>query len=84
MDNLYTIENGANCSCGKAHVMPVKDIIVEKGAINLLPSLLNKYSCKKPFVIFDKNTYEVAGKKVLEILDKNSISYSSYKFNENN
>lgn len=84
MNKVYLIENGENCSCGKKHVMPVKEIVVEKGALNLLPTIIKKYSCKKPFILSDKNTYLAAGERVVEILKDNGINFTSYVINVDN
>lgn len=71
-----------NCPCGKEHKMTVKDIIVKSGAIKELPALINKYNAKKPFILADINTFSVAGKAVLAVLDEANISYSKYVFKE--
>lgn len=82
MNKDYLIKDGESCSCGKAHILPVKEIIVEDGAILKLPELIKKYNSKRPFILADKNTYKVAGKKVAEVLEKANISYSKYVFEE--
>ena len=76
----FIIENGKNCSCGKEHVLTIKDIVVKKDAILDIPMLLEKYGGKHPFILADKNTYNAAGKKVVERLQKLNIPYSEYVF----
>ena len=59
------------CSCGRKHEILVDDIIIESRAINQLPSILKraKYAEKKHIVmICDETTYQVAGKKVEELV----------------
>ena len=56
------------CSCGKDHQIPLPKIIVKSGAVFELPFLLKDYGVKKAQIIADVNTYNVAGKKVCEIL----------------
>lgn len=68
------------CECGKTHTASVDKIIVEKGAINKLPQLIAQYNAKKVFVLADKNTFMVAGEKVLGILDNAGIKYSKHVF----
>ena len=70
--------SSVNCACGKKHVASVDKIIVEKGAINYLPQLIKEYSAKKVFVLCDVNTFEVAGKLVVNVLEKNGIAFSKY------
>ena len=71
-----------DCSCGKEHKTCVKDIIVKSRAINDIPILIKKFNAKKPFILADVNTFSVAGKTVLEILDEQNIAYSHYIFND--
>lgn len=61
-----------NCPCGKEHIFTSK-VIVEKGAIKKLPSILKEMKCQSAFILADKNTYSAAGEKVSEILKKNGI-----------
>ncbi len=68
------------CACGKVHKTEVKDIIVKSGAINELPRLIKKFNSKKPYILADVNTFSVAGKAILEILEKQNIEYSKYVF----
>lgn len=59
------------CSCGKEHNIYVKDIIIEAGALNKLPQVIDKdeYSkYKRPCIICDDNTYIAAGEKVKELV----------------
>jgi len=68
------------CACGRAHVTTVDEVIVGHGVINKIPWLLEKYACKKPFVLMDCNTYQAAGKRVCQLLADHGIAYSSYVF----
>lgn len=59
------------CSCGRKHEIVVDDIIIESGAINQLPEILERpdYADKKSCVmICDENTYEAAGKQIEKLL----------------
>lgn len=69
-----------NCPCGKIHSAPIDKIIAEAGALSRLPDVIKDYGAKKAFVFADKNTYEAAGKRVLELLAENDIAYSSFVF----
>lgn len=56
--------------------LDVKEISIEAGAILRLPDLfrdglLEPYGC--PLVICDRNTYEAAGRKVLELIKADCI-----------
>ena len=69
------------CSCGKNHSVGIEKIKVGKGVITQLPSVIKSYEGMKVFIIEDTHTYEVAGKKVEELL-KDKFKVSKYVFNE--
>ena len=69
--------DGAVCpSCGKRHFGLLRDYIAEENAIEKLPALLEKYGCKKPFVLCDPNTYRAAGMQVEDVLKRAGIAFS--------
>lgn len=56
-----------DCNCiQKKHTAPIKVIEISEGAIQKIPEILKDY--KKIFMVADKNTYEVAGKRVEQLL----------------
>ncbi|MDD4370023.1 MAG: sn-glycerol-1-phosphate dehydrogenase [Anaerostipes sp.] len=59
------------CSCGQKHEIVVDDIIIEAGAMKLLPEILQRdiYGEYKTLaMICDENTYKAAGKQVENLL----------------
>lgn len=68
-----------NCSCGKEHIFTSK-VVTEKGAVNKLPKILAEMNLKSAFIIADKNTYQAAGQRVLEILKSTGIKTKKYIF----
>ena len=66
------VENYLNCelecSCGKTHHVPIKDVIVSAGALNEVPALVKKYDYKHPYIICDEITYKVAAQRCEELL----------------
>ena len=63
-----------DCTCIKGkHTAPIKVLEVSQGAIEKVADILKDY--KKIFMVADKNTYEIAGKKVEQLL-KNSGNLS--------
>ena len=72
--------NKKNCKCGKEHIFTSK-VITEKGAINKLPLILSELKANSAFIIADKNTYTVAGKSVVDILNKSGFRTYEYVFN---
>ena len=77
MRNKFEI---ANCPCGKKHIADIDNIIVENGAINRLPEVINGYGAKKAFIPAYVNTYKAAGERTVSILCENSVPFSSYVF----
>lgn len=65
-------------SCGNYHGIGIKKILIEKGAVNKLAQVISEFKEKRIFVVADRNTDEVAGKKVSELLEQNG--YNAYKF----
>ena len=59
------------CSCGKFHSVEIENILVGNGVITELETVIKNYVGKKVFIIEDKHTYEVAGKRVEELLTAN-------------
>ena len=72
-----------DCICGKEHVFTSK-VIIEKGAINRLPSIFKEMNLHSAFIIADNNSYSAAGEKVLEILKKAGIKTANYIFFKDN
>jgi len=69
------------CSCGISHKVDIQTIKIGHGVINELPKLLKEFENKKLFIIEDQNTYEIAGKKVEQLLKEN-FQVSQYNFRE--
>ena len=61
------------CSCGKTHYAPIKAIRVCKEAIRQLPDYVRNGGYKKPYIICDKNTYEIAAKECGELLIQSGL-----------
>lgn len=56
------------CSCGRTHFAPIKAVNISKGAINSLPEYVRAFDYHRPYILCDKTTYEVAGKKCAQLL----------------
>ena len=61
-------KEGFECRCGKHHAVDLDYLDISAGAIDRLPEVISLLSVKKPFIVCDKNTYEVAGKRAEELL----------------
>ena len=65
------------CSCGRTHKSLFAHYIFEPGAIEKLPALLAELGYKRPYLISDTHTHEIAGKQVEETLKKADIRFAS-------
>ena len=74
--------NGQKCACGKEHVLPKSKVISGQNVLESIVEVVKDFNAKKVFVLSDKNTFSVCANKVLQILDKNDIKYTSYSFND--
>ncbi len=69
---------GYDCECGKHHVCELKYLKIGRGVVENVPDMIAAMGKKKPFVVCDENTYEVAGRRVCEILDAAGIAHGCY------
>lgn len=58
------------CSCGRTHFAPIKAVKIGKGALNSLPGYVRDFGYHKPYILCDKVTYEVAGKRCQQLLEE--------------
>ncbi len=57
-----------DCSCGHHHSFSVHDMSIGKGVIADLPRMAAPFKDGTVLVVFDNHTYEVAGKRAVELL----------------
>ena len=69
-----------DCACGKRHSPGVAKVIIEKGAVKALPTLLEEIGAKKPFLLSGHDTWSAAGEAVCNVLNEAGISYAEYVF----
>lgn len=69
-----------DCSCGKHHNFSVHDMSIRKGAIEDLPKMAEPFKDGKILVVFDNHTYEVAGKRAVELLKENGFNVKELLF----
>lgn len=69
-----------DCSCGRHHNFSVHEMSIRKGAIEDLPKMAEPFKDGKILVVFDNNTYKVAGKKAVELLEANGFNIKTLLF----
>jgi len=73
----YTIHP---CPCGKEHVCSVEHVVIEEGALQKIPHLLQLAGAYRPFLVMDQHTRLAAGDQVMRLLDADSIDYHQYTY----
>ena len=56
------------CECGKEHYAPLKAVSIRPGALSDFPAYIREFGFQKPYLICDSVTFEVAGRRCMEIL----------------
>lgn len=67
-----------SCSCGREHRAPIKSIQIGEDALLRLPELISGSESKRPFLIYDSTTFQIAGEAVEKLLTQSKLSYSRY------
>ena len=57
-----------SCSCGKEHYAPLKHVSIRKNALENLPVYAQEMGFQSLYLICDKITYDIAGKRCMELL----------------
>lgn len=57
-----------NCECGKKHSIEIRNIEIGKGVSARVPEIIADFKSRRALLVADKNTYNVAGKKVEALL----------------
>ncbi|MBQ4269191.1 MAG: sn-glycerol-1-phosphate dehydrogenase [Clostridia bacterium] len=68
------------CSCGRKHSFNVNALSIGKGAMEDLPKMAEPFKSGKILVVFDNNTYEVAGKKAVGLLKEHGFRVKELLF----
>lgn len=70
------------CGCGKSHKIDLPKLVIENNAIKKLPEIIKELGAKKPFVLFDVNTFSVVGNSICKVLDDALINYTTFTIKE--
>jgi len=82
LELAHLLNNPIPCSCGRTHFAGIEHVEVCDGALDKVAAIVRKSGYGKPFLIADCNTYEVAGKTVMEKLAGEGITASSFVFED--
>ena len=60
-----------DCQCGRTHTVPVKKIIYEEDALDVLPDMLGGFiDSRSILIVADSRTFSIAGRDACRILEK--------------
>lgn len=63
-----------SCECGQVHEVPVREVLIEAGAVNRAAEVMRRQNLEGPvFLLADENTYRVAGERVSSVLGRAGI-----------
>lgn len=66
------------CDCGRTHNCQVKTVEIGRHVLEKIPALLRKENKQKAYIIADKNTYQAAGERLVQIFKKEGTDFSVY------
>lgn len=75
--DLFREMNGKPCACGREHFFGAR-VISGKGAVQQLPELVKELHGSRAYVLADRNTWQVAGETVTDLLSKAEIDSVSF------
>ena len=58
------------CDCGLTHYAPIRAVRTGSGVLACLPEYVRDFGYHRPYLICDKITYEIAGKKCAQLLEE--------------
>ncbi|MBR4360348.1 MAG: sn-glycerol-1-phosphate dehydrogenase [Clostridia bacterium] len=73
-----TRQEGFACPCGKHHACALDDLRIGSSALAGVSDMVRALGCKKPFIVCDDHTFEVAGKQVDALLTAAGIPHMLY------
>lgn len=63
---INSLLSGVDCTCGKRHECPIKQVYIERGAIERLSDICSEYN--DILLVADENTYSAAGEATVSAL----------------
>ena len=69
-----------DCSCGRQHNFSIHDIAMGSGVISELPRFAKPFIDGKILMVFDQNTYRVAGEKALNLMKDEGFNVKELLF----
>ncbi len=71
-------QDGYDCDCGRHHRCAMDYLSIGRGVICETPKMIRALGKARPFVVCDANTYEAAGRRVVELLTAEGMEHVLY------
>lgn len=72
------LKGSLGCDCGREHSAAIKQIEIKENAIYSLIPYLKANSYRRPFLIFDKTTYKLAGDLLINLFNEANQAFSCH------
>jgi len=69
----WYLDKHLTCSCGREHYAPLKTVSIRKDALEDLPKIASELGFHSLYLICDSITYDIAGKRCMELLEAAGI-----------
>ncbi len=83
MDWAAYLKRSQTCGCGRVHGTALDAVAVAPGALDQLAGWITAKGFRRVFVVSDDNTYPVAGRRVLSLLQEAGLETAGYQYHEN-
>ncbi len=68
------------CACGKEHETSVKEVVIDRGILRRIPTLVRKHKGSRAFIIADRNTFKAAGETVCKFMKEEGLLFSYFVY----
>ncbi|MEM3741780.1 MAG: iron-containing alcohol dehydrogenase [Nitrososphaerota archaeon] len=83
LDIRRIIPSREECGCSLPHEKTLREVVVGRGIVEDLPRFLEILNVEKPVAVFyDENTFKVAGKRIVKLVDGLGIIVNEPTFRE--
>ncbi|MFD0681098.1 MULTISPECIES: sn-glycerol-1-phosphate dehydrogenase [unclassified Paenibacillus] len=64
------------CTCGKTHSVSIRKVVIERGALDALPTYAQERGYSELLLVVDKNTLDAAGRELLGLCEAAHLNVS--------
>lgn len=80
-DRVSLLGSTFQCQCGRQHSIPTRKIVLERKDVFSLPKVIEELNLgRTTLLVADRNTYEVCGSKICDLLHESNWQVESFVF----